>query len=131
MTVRRAVLWFAWFGQVFGGVLGFAFGAGQVFVGFDDLPLAQQCLRLAVYSNLSAAVLALAVLLRAPSEGWLRWLAFAGVVYHVPAGLDGLLAALDGGLLLPPVFGPAVFHGGMATVLAGAAVLPDRKRSPG
>lgn len=125
---RRAVLWFAWSVQVIGGVVGFGFFASQVFVGFDVDPLARQCLRLAVYSNLGGAVLALGVLLRARESTPLRWLAASGVVYHAPAGVDGWFAA-NGGLLLPPIYGPAVFHALMAGLLLVAVALPGDEQS--
>lgn len=124
MSAQRAILWLAWLAQVLGGVLAFSLAADKVFVGLASDPVARQCLRLAVYGNLGAAVLSLGVLLRAPSHFWLRLLALAGLAYHLPAGVDGFNAAQAGGVLLPPSFGPALFHGVMAALLVIAALYP-------
>lgn len=114
--------------QIVGGVLVFGLAPQAVFADIGNDALAQQCLRLAVYSNISMALVIALVLRFAPEPRWLRWLAASGAIYQLLAGVDGLRTAL--GLtevtLVEPVFGPAIFHSFMFLVLLIAALMPEQ-----
>lgn len=115
--------------QIVGGVLAFGFAPQAVFANIGDNNLAQACIRLAVYSNISMAVVVALILRHAPQPRWLRWIAAGGAIYHVLAGVDGLRTALGitGVTLVEPIFGPALFHSFMFLVLAIAALIPEQQ----
>ena len=115
--------------QIVGGVLAFGFAPQAVFTDIGSEPLAQVCIRLAVYSNASMALVVALVLRFAPEPRWLRWIAAGGALYHLLAGLDGLRTALGFAEvnLAEPVLGPAIFHGVMLLILLPAALLAERK----
>lgn len=119
--------------QIVGGVLAFGFVPQAVFadIGSDDL--ARVCLRLAVYSNVSMALVVALVLRYAPEPRWLRWLAAGGALYHLLAGVDGLRTALGlaGVTLVEPVFGPTIFHSFMFLVLLTAVLIPEQQSATG
>lgn len=116
--------------QILGGVLLFGLAPHLVFADINNNALAQVCIRLAVYSNISMVVLVALVLRYAPEPRWLRWVAAANAVYHLLAGVDGLRTALgySGVTLVEPVFGPAIFHTIMFLVLLAAALIPERQQ---
>lgn len=122
--------------QLVGGVFAFGFVPQAIFADIGGDALAQACLRLAVYGNVSMVVVVALVLRYAPEPRWLRWLAAGGVAYHLPAGVDGLRTALglSGVTLVEPVFGPAIFHTIMFVLLLTAVLLPEQQKqqkSPG
>jgi hypothetical protein len=115
--------------QIVGGALVFGFIPHMVFADINSAALARQCLRLAVYSNLSMALLVAFILRYAREPRLLRCVAGGGALYHVLAGIDALRTAL--GLtdivLVEPVFGPAVAHACMFLLLITAALLPEKR----
>ena len=119
--------------QIVGGVLVFGLAPQVVFadIGGDDL--ARLCLRLAVYSNVSMALVVALVLRYAPEPRLLRWLAAGGALYHILAGLDSLRTALGltGINLVEPVFGPTIAHCIMFLVLITAALIPEQRSMEG
>jgi len=123
---RLGIVIAAWIAQIVGGIVGFALAPSAVFSGIDADPTMGLTLRLAVYANASMAVLVGWLLWRRRQPITLRWIAVAGVVYHLPAAVDGLLAAarISGASLQDPTFGPFVFHVVCVVFLATAAALP-------
>ena len=115
--------------QIVGGVFVFGLAPQAVFADIGNDALAQQCLRLAVYSNIGMALVIALVLRYAPDPRWLRWLAAGGAVYQLLAGVDGLRTALglNGVSLVEPVFGPAIFHSLMFLVLLVAVLIPEQR----
>ncbi len=115
--------------QIVGGVLGFGFAPQAVFANIGGSALAQLCLRLAVYSNLSMALLVLLIIRYAAQSRLLRYVAAAGALYNLLAGFDSLRTAFGctGVVLADPVFGPAVIHSLLFILLLAAALLPEEK----
>jgi hypothetical protein len=115
--------------QIVGGVIAFLLSPQAVFADIESNELARACLRLAVYSNLSMAIIVAYILLKARKPRWLRWVAAAGVAYHILAGIDGARTALGmtGVTLVEPVFGPAIFHGIMFLILLVAVLIPEQQ----
>jgi hypothetical protein len=115
--------------QIVGGVVLFGLVPQAVFVDIGGDDLARLCLRLAVYSNLSMALVIALALFYAPRPQLLRWLAAGGALYNLLAGLDGLRTALGftGVNLTEPIFGPAIVHCFMFVVLATAALIPEQQ----
>lgn len=114
--------------QIIGGVLGFGLAPQFIFADIGGDNLAQLCLRLAVYSNVSMALVVVLALRYAPEPRFLRWIAAGGTLYHLLAGVDSLRTAL--GFtdinLVEPVFGPTIAHSFMFLVLITAALIPEQ-----
>ncbi len=115
--------------QIVGGVLVFWLAPQIIFADIDSDELAQLCLRLAAYSNISMALVVALILRYAPEPRLLRWLAAGGALYHLLAGVDGLRTALglNGVVLVEPVFGPTIAHSLMFLLLITAALLPEQR----
>lgn len=115
--------------QIVGGVLAFGLAPHNIFADIDSNDLAQACLRLAVYSNISMALIVAMILRYVPEPRLLRWLAAGGALYHLFAGFDGLRTALgfNGVNLVGPIFGPAIFHCLMFLILFSAVLIPERE----
>lgn len=114
--------------QIAGGVIAFLFAPQAIFADIESNELARLALRLAVYSNLSMAIIVAFILRHAAEPRWLRWVAAAGATYHMLAGIDGVRTAL--GItninLVAPVFGPAISHGVMFLILLAAVLIPEK-----
>ncbi len=129
---RFGAVIFGLIGQIIGGILLFGFAPHAVFADIPNDELAQLCLRLAVYTNASMAIVVTYILLYKREPRLLRWVAAAGALYHLLAGVDGLRTALGltGINLVDPVSGPAVAHTISFLVLITAALLPERESQP-
>jgi hypothetical protein len=114
--------------QVLGGVVLFAIAPQAIFSDIGTDPLAQLCLRLAVYSNAGMAIFTIFVIANTSDTRWLRALAAAGAVYNFMAGADSLRTAFGGtGInVAEPIFGPTIMHGFLFLILLFAAVLPEK-----
>ena len=126
---RFGAVLFGLVAQIVGGIIAFGLAPHVIFADIATDDLARLCLRLAVYSNASMALLVALVLVFARQPRSLRWIAAAGALYHLLAGVDGLRTALGfvDVVLNEPVFGPAALHGLTFVVLLAAALIPEKK----
>ena len=130
---RFGAVLFGLIAQIVGGVIAFGLAPHAIFADIASNDLARICLRLAVYSNASMALLVALILFYARKPRWLRWIATAGTLYHLLAGVDGLRTALGFAnvVLNEPVFGPTVFHGVTFVILITAALVPEQQSATG
>ncbi len=126
---RFGAVLFGLIAQIVGGIIAFGLAPHVIFADIATDDLARLCLRLAVYSNASMALLVALVLFYARKPRWLRWIAAAGALYHLLAGVDALRTVLGfvDVVLNEPVFGPTVLHGLTFVVLLTAALIPEKK----